>query len=238
MSEQETITQQAEGTPSASAATPAPFRTTGDGLVSTVERIYPSPAQEAGPQAEGEEQALDDGTLMAELETPGAPGDGDGASREEELPYTDITTLTKEEIAEWQAEDPVGYAANLTQQIAYEVGQKNQREAAEVRNFARVVKTFQSYERENPEFRKMWDDSKQPIQKFMAKHPGHNAISAYILLTGRKGVPKALSTSSSPAPSKSNAPAGSDLRMKDPKKFGGVDQVLVARLRERRGRQG
>jgi len=117
-----------------------------------------------------------------------------------------------------------------------------------------LVKTYESYAKANPDFDEMWDDGR--IQAFMDKNPGHNAISAHQMLTEetrlKAAADKAVKEFEGALRSKRAASAvlgagnmsvptdakAADERLKNPKKFGGVTEVLTARLLERRRAAG
>ncbi len=111
-----------------------------------------------------------------------------------ELPFKDIGAMTEEQIAEWQTDDPKGFAANLKAQARYEAEQairtefesRTRREQEE----GGIKKTYETFEEKNPEFRKMWDSG--DIMKFMQSNPGHNPISAYREMTFEKTIKDAV----------------------------------------------
>ena len=51
----------------------------------------------------------------------------------EALPYKDITQMSREQLEEWEAEDPVGFEKNLHRQVHYESQQAKARLRAEAR---------------------------------------------------------------------------------------------------------
>lgn len=173
------------------------------------------------------------------------------------LPYKDITTMSKEEVLEWQEDDPVGYAANLYQQIHHESREALKREAAEaeqqkatVQKTESIKATYQKYESENPDFRAKWDAGE--LQKFMDENPGHNAISAHMAMTSeariRAAVEKATKETEARVianfKAKRNAEVISDGgavkeggipdELKNPDKYGGTTQAIAARLERAR----
>lgn len=104
------------------------------------------------------------------------------------LPYKDITALSPDEIADWQATDPKGYAANLYRQVTYEAEQKLNAQIAEREkqmqtqsHEAKVKATYDAFEKANPDFRTRWNSGE--VQAFMDANPGHNPISAYREMT-------------------------------------------------------
>ncbi len=108
--------------------------------------------------------------------------------------YKDITALTAEEIAAWQATDPKGFAANLYAQVKSEALHqmqetlKAERKAEESR--ISIEKTYKEFEDKNPDFKPMWDSG--AIVKFIEANPGHNPISAYQAMTYETRMQKAI----------------------------------------------
>jgi len=100
--------------------------------------------------------------------------------------YVDITEKTDDELTEWQARDPKGYAANLLAQIKAET--QAEQVHAKARNANR--ETYEEYVKDNPDFETMWKNKE--IQGFMAKHPGHNPLSAHMKLTKEKRIQTAV----------------------------------------------
>jgi hypothetical protein len=103
------------------------------------------------------------------------------ASKPTELPYKDITKMSDEELREWQEDDPKGYALNLFNQVKFESQQSIEQEAAQKSEQAKMVETFTQYASNNPDFDKMWESGQ--IEAYMKANPGHNAISAHMMLT-------------------------------------------------------
>ncbi len=176
-----------------------------------------------------------------------------------EAPYTDITTKSDEELREWQERDPKGYAANLYQQIRIELGKEHDEvEQSRTANTS-IKKTFDDYASKNPDFMPMWESGE--LQKFMKSNPGHNAISAHILLTEekRKGETekqfndrlgkavkeaeekvtknfKAKKTASKVLSAGTALPIDTEeTELKDTKSRGGLTAVLTERLKRMRG---
>lgn len=180
--------------------------------------------------------------------TPGHDATAEG----EELPFTDITTLSEEERNEWHNEDRLGYEANLARQIRHETVQDLMGVLGEKELGSSIELTFGQYEKDNPDFRPMWDSGE--IGRYMDANPGHNAMSAHMNLTGEKRIDaakeegaelarKGIATKKSAAtmgagPSATGQPTKKDPRMGDPKKFGGTTTVLAQRLAERRQSRG
>ncbi len=181
--------------------------------------------------------------------------------KEEAPSFKDWTKMTDEELVEWQASDPKGYLDNMKAFIDHQVQsrieafQTQSAQMAEKQSYEQKIQsTYESYAKENPDFDEMWDSGE--LKEFMDKNPGHNAISAHILLTAEakrnaaieKAVADALKKKEAEIKSKRAAskvvgagpavvptPAReSDERLKDPTKFGGKTNVLMQRLLERR----
>ncbi|MFH2075554.1 MAG: hypothetical protein ABIJ57_09445 [Pseudomonadota bacterium] len=104
------------------------------------------------------------------------------AREEKELPYKDITKLTKEQVLEWQEDDPVGYAANLYQQMLHEARETLNREKATESYKTTVKGTYERYAKNNPDFMQLWNSG--DIQKVMDSNPilFPNAISAHMAM--------------------------------------------------------
>ena len=112
------------------------------------------------------------------------------AAEAQKLPYKDITQMTKEELLEWQEDDPKGYAANLYQQMLHETMQTIQREqeAARQRYMQQqqqqgVKTSYENYAKANPDFMEKWNAGE--IQRFMDAHGpliAPNAITAHALM--------------------------------------------------------
>lgn len=181
--------------------------------------------------------------------------------KEEGPSFKDWTKMTDEELVEWQASDPKGYLDNMKAFIDHQVQsridafQAQSAQMAEKQSYEQKIQsTYESYASENPDFDEMWDSGE--LKEFMDKNPGHNAISAHIMLTAEakqkaaieKAVADALKKKEAEIKSKRAAakvvgagpavvptPAKeSDERLKDPTKFGGKTNVLMQRLLERR----
>lgn len=176
----------------------------------------------------------------------------------EDLPYKDTSTMTSEQLLDWQAEDPVGYTDNLRKEMNYRIEQginafKEDFESLtnEQTEQQRIVKTFDSYSDQHPDFQKMWDNGE--IKGFMDANPGHNAISAHQVLTAEarikeasdKAVAEALEKAATEQKAKrksvvlgagpTSVPStGSDAELKEPQKHGGATSVLASRLAARR----
>ena len=161
--------------------------------------------------------------------------------------YKDVTQMSKEELIEWQEDDPHGYAANLYAQMRAEL----KAEQAQERQSATIKSTFQQYEEKNPDFRAKWDAGE--IQSFMDANPGHNAISAHMIMTESSRLAAAVAKATKEAEervtknfqAKRNAEVISDGgqvrsnsttpdELKNPDKYGGVVSALAMRLQRAR----
>lgn len=102
--------------------------------------------------------------------------------------YKDLTGLSKEEILDWQAEDPLGFAANLARQIRDEVSKEIRNEILDELSKkdyeSQIIETYNNFAKDHPDFDEMWNRGE--LQKFIENNPGHNAISAYYVLKAEK----------------------------------------------------
>lgn len=105
-----------------------------------------------------------------------APPDVEG-EKTDNLPYRDTGKMTEEELAEWQANDPKGFADNLAAKIKHDllVDMQRQSEATSRRNA--TEQTYARFAEKNPDFRSRWETGE--IKKFIERNPGHNPMSAY-----------------------------------------------------------
>jgi hypothetical protein len=182
-------------------------------------------------------------------------------SKEPEDPgYKDVSKMTAEEIREWMEEDPIAYTANIAKQIRAEVTKDVEDKFTQRTHEDKVLKTFDDYAAKNETFDAMWDSGE--IQRFIDKNPGHNAISAHMALTLeakakdietqiKEAVEKAQKETEERVVKNFKAKKGAQVlssgpvstgtvqgkiapELKTPKKFGGINTVLAARLKERR----
>ena len=169
--------------------------------------------------------------------------------------YKDITALTAEEIAEWQATDPKGFAANMYAQVKAEALMKMQEdfkaEREAERNKASIERTYKEFEEKHKDFRPMWDSGE--IVRFIEANPGHNPISAYQAMTYETRMQKAIEEARAKAIKETEekvnknwqakkqarvlgtGPSGpgvdtEDKELKDVKTQGGLYNVLAKRL--------
>jgi len=107
-----------------------------------------------------------------------APPDVQGGKpKEEDLPYRDIGKMTEEELAEWQANDPKGFADNLAAKIKHELLTDMHRQAEATTRRTATEQTYAKFGEKNTDFRARWDSGE--IKKFIDQNPGHNPMSAY-----------------------------------------------------------
>ena len=174
-------------------------------------------------------------------------------AKSKEPEFKDITGLTEEEIQDWVDTDPKGYQANLVKQIEANVTEKITSKLDQSTAEERVLKTYNAYSANNNTFDPMWESGE--IQSFMDSNPGHNAMSAHMAMTTEGRIKEAVEAAQQETEerviknfkAKKNAQVLGDgptstgtahdkiaPELKDPKKYGGVNTVLAARLAERR----
>ncbi|HBF43026.1 MAG TPA: hypothetical protein DDW42_05230 [Desulfobacteraceae bacterium] len=100
----------------------------------------------------------------------------------EEPAFKDVSKMTKEEILDWQTEDPQGYYANILAQAKQEISGDMKKDLNQRSVEDAVAGTYEQYAKDNPDFDKMWDTGE--IKQYMDRNPGHNAISAHMAITG------------------------------------------------------
>ena len=169
--------------------------------------------------------------------------------------YKDITALTAEEIAEWQATDPKGFAANMYAQVKSEALMKMQEdfraEREQEKQRISIEKTYKEFEDKHKDFKPMWDSGE--IVRFIEANPGHNPISAYHAMTYETRMQKAIEEARAKAIKETEekvnknwqakkqarvlgaGPGGpgtdtEDKELKDVKSQGGLYNVLAKRL--------
>jgi len=179
--------------------------------------------------------------------------------KEEKPAYKDLGGMTKEEILEWQEDDPQAYARNLASQIEFEVRDRVLSEVQEARMAEQeanerksVETTYIKYAKANPDFDTLWDSGQ--IEEYMSENPGHNAISAHMAMTKEtaqqaaidEAVAKALKEANTKADTSRKAKKGAQVldsgpsstghavnqipaELTDTKKFGGLAAVLAQR---------
>ncbi len=169
--------------------------------------------------------------------------------------YKDITALTAEEIAEWQATDPKGFAANMYAQVKSEALMKMQEDFRAEREAENkkvsIERTYKEFEDKHKDFKPMWDSGE--IVRFIEANPGHNPISAYHAMTYETRMQKAIEEARTKAIKETEekvnknwqakkqarvlgtGPSGpgadtEDKELKDVKSQGGLYNVLAKRL--------
>ncbi|MDD4456313.1 MAG: hypothetical protein PHC98_01870 [Syntrophotalea acetylenica] len=190
---------------------------------------------------------------LAALESKGQPPE---KQESEELPYKDITKMSPEEVREWMEDDPIGYEANRFAQFHYESRKLLEQEQVQKTETNKIVDTFTQYAKENPDFDELWNSGK--IEAFMQSNPGHNAISAHMMITSSnrnadidKRIADAVAKATKEAEEKvvknfqakrnatvlSEGPAhrggdneGPPAELKNTKQFGGKTAVMAQRL--------
>ncbi|MFA5322864.1 MAG: hypothetical protein WC373_09345 [Smithella sp.] len=163
----------------------------------------------------------------------------------------DPSTKTPDELREWMEDDPVGYQKNLIEFAKHAVKSELTGDSVRTATMSAIEKTFDDYGKDNPDFVTMWDSG--DIPKFMEAHPGHNAISAHMALTGDKRFEtkvaaavkeaeerviknfqaKKNATVITPA-AQARADKGVDTELKDTQQAGGAVSVLAKRLADMR----
>ena len=167
----------------------------------------------------------------------------------EEPKFKDVSKMTKEEILDWQTEDPQGYYSNILAQAKHEISgdmkeNLNQRSVEDA-----VAGTYEQYAKDNPDFDKMWDTGE--IKQYMDRNPGHNAISAHMAITGASKTQQSIDDavkaaekkimdnirakreskvlSSGPSASRNYTETEITAELKNTKEHGGLASVLARR---------
>ncbi len=161
--------------------------------------------------------------------------------------YIDITQMKPDELEKALRDDPASLLANMYLQVRTEVLSDIQATTATQTREQKVNETFRTFASEHPDFDDKWKSGE--TKKFMDDHPGHNAISAYLLMTmdsriqeekskaAKEAEKKALAnqkakrTATTLSGNSSSVPQGDgDEELKDTKKSGGLTQALTQRL--------
>jgi len=172
--------------------------------------------------------------------------------------FKDTTNMSAEELREWQEDDPKGFTDNLLKQAAHMAQQSIKSTSLRDETVQGIEKTFTEYAASNPDFNEKWESGE--IEKYMNAHPGHNAISAHMSLTGAANtqalidaaVAKATketeervaknfqakknATLINPASPSRAAVDGVDAELKDTTNQGGFVSVAANRLAAMRGK--
>lgn len=108
-----------------------------------------------------------------------APPDVQGKSGSADLPYKDTSAMSEEDLAEWQASDPKGYADNLRAQVKYELLRDLEKQKSVETQRSATERTYAEFAQKHPDLQKKWEAGE--VQKLMKEHPGHNPMSAYLV---------------------------------------------------------
>jgi hypothetical protein len=174
-----------------------------------------------------------------------------------DLPFKDISQMEDEEVLEWQQKDPKGFAENQRLQLRYEMSQEVGGQFDRQNYESAIERTFESFAQKHPDFDEMWDQGL--LKTFMDRNPGHNAISAYYLLTGEQKMEEAVEAAKQEATETAEKKFNEDLKarreskvlssgpsptsgtvdtippeLQDTKKHGGRTTVLARRSEARR----
>ena len=96
-----------------------------------------------------------------------------------------LLKMDDNDLREKMASDPKGFIGDLVKGVMANVATRNEEQSYN----SSVERTFSQYGEKDPTFVKMWEDGS--IKDFMAKNPGHNAISAHMEIT-REAREKAI----------------------------------------------
>lgn len=118
-------------------------------------------------------------------------------------------------------EDPKGFVSLIARQVRKDIDAET---AARTQEDG-VIKTFQDFQAKHPDFEQKWESGE--IKAYLDKHPGHNALSAYLNLTHEAKIKQAVAQ-------KLQEKGIGEGPLADPKKFGGSTRVLADRLKARR----
>jgi hypothetical protein len=158
---------------------------------------------------------------------------GNDGGRSFPLEHDDLVTML--------AEDPSGFIGKITSIVEKSVTERVAMENATNSYNGKIENTINAYADINPDFEKMWDSGE--IKSFMNKNPGHNALSAHMVITMNDKLEQARKEGAEKAVRNFKAKSGSqvlnggpgvppeqrDAALKDPSKFGGRAAVLAAR---------
>ena len=167
----------------------------------------------------------------------------------EEPDYKDVSKMTKEEILDWQTEDPQDYYANILAQAKHEISGDMKKDLNQRTVEDAVAGTYEQYAKDNADFDKMWDTGE--IKQYMDRNPGHNAISAHMAITGAKKTQETVDDavkaaekrimdnirakreskvlSSGPSASRNSIETEITAELKNTKEHGGLASVLARR---------
>lgn len=204
--------------------------------------------------AKGTADAL---TKRAEALETATPQDTEGKAESQKL--IDIGKLTTEELLEWQNDDPKGYMQNFLAVATQDISKTLRDEFAQKAQQDKTDETFDAYAKDNPTdksgtgFMQMWDDGQ--LKTFMDANPGHNAISAHMVLTAKSRTDSVVEEAVTKAKTEMTkqqqarvvtdglggapgySPSTEDQGLKNTQKRGGKISVLADRLLKRRQQQ-
>jgi hypothetical protein len=115
-------------------------------------------------------------------------------AEKKDLPYKDTSTMTDDQLRDWMDDNPREFRENMMAEAMFKVEEKLSNKLStdiDTRTYEkRVEGTYESFAKDNPDFDEMWD--KGEIKNYMDRNPGHNAISAYHMLTGEVKMQAAI----------------------------------------------
>ena len=133
-----------------------------------------------------------------------------------------IFDLENDDLLDRFDQDPKGVLTQLADEIRSDLRDEIDREKAE----ADVARTYEQFQEKYPDFKTRLESGE--IKDFIQKNPGHNAISAYYMLTKEQRINEGIADAL-----KKRSPSG-DAALKDSKKFGGHIGLMAKRLANRR----
>lgn len=102
-------------------------------------------------------------------------------TKAEAPPFKDTADMPEDELAQWQANDPKGYEANLAAKIKHEL-LTDLNKHAEVNSRQNAVdQTYATFAEQNADFNDRWKTGE--IKQYIDQHPGHNPMSAYLVMS-------------------------------------------------------
>jgi hypothetical protein len=137
----------------------------------------------------------------------------------------DFESADNDEIIDRFHENPKEFTRLLARQVKKDLDAENAQKSQE----DRAIRTFQDFKAQYPDFEERWNSGE--LQEFIGKHPGHNALSAYLSLNHESKVKQAVQ-----AKLQEKGLGGSHLA--DTQKFGGTNRVLANRLKAMRAAGG
>ena len=137
----------------------------------------------------------------------------------------DFENANDDELLDKLNEDPKGFVSLIASQVRKDIDAENAQKSQE----DRAIRTFQDFRDQYPDFEERWNSGE--LQEFIGKHPGHNALSAYLSLNHESKVKQAVQ-----AKLQEKGLGGSPLA--DTQKFGGTNRVLANRLKAMRAAGG